>query len=52
MVKKYRAVVFEASDNCGKSKIRYVIKMRTPKREIELAKRYRKDYEMKHLNGR
>ena len=26
--------------------------MRTPKREIELAKRYRKDYEMKHLNGR
>ena len=26
--------------------------MRTPKREIELAKRYRKDYEMKHLDGR
>jgi hypothetical protein len=26
MDKKYRAVVFEASDNCDKSKIRYVIK--------------------------
>ena len=26
MDKKYRAVVFESSDNCDKSKIRYVIK--------------------------
>ena len=39
MDKKYRADVFEASDNCDKSKIRYVIKNEDSKERDRIGKK-------------